>query len=98
MAIRTELVPYHLSFNRNARKALKALSIENALRVTDALQRLAETAVGDIEFLGAGYIAVYRFRVGDLRIFLDVGLEPPTLYIEAIEKRGEAYKGKSKKH
>jgi mRNA-degrading endonuclease RelE of RelBE toxin-antitoxin system len=98
VAIRTELVPYTLSFNRNARKALNALSIENASRVIEALQRLAETAVGDIEFLGAGYVAAYQLRVGDLRIFLDVGLEPPTLYIEALEKRGEAYKGRSRKH
>ncbi len=97
MAIRTELVPYTLSFKRNAQKTLNALSAENALRVVEALQRLAETAVGDIEFLGGGYIAAYRFRVGDLRIYLDVELEPPTLFIEGIEKRGEAYRKKSRR-
>jgi mRNA-degrading endonuclease RelE of RelBE toxin-antitoxin system len=97
VAIRTELVPYTLIFNRNARKALNALSTKNASRVIEALQRLAETAVGDIEFLGSGYIAAYRFRVGDLRIYLDVELEPPTLYIEGLEKRGEAYRKKSQR-
>ncbi len=97
MAIRTELLPYRLSFNRKARKTLNSLSIDNTVRIIAALQRLAETAFGDIEFLGSGYMASYRLRVGDLRIYFDVGFEPPTIFIEGIEKRGEAYRKKSRR-
>ena len=97
VAIRSELTPYHLVYQRNALKVLRSMTIENAERILLDLQTLAETADGDIKYLGLGYIGAYRLRVGTFRVYLDVESSPPTLFVEGIEKRGEAYRKKSRR-
>ncbi len=53
--------------------------------------------IGDVNFLGNGYAGEYRLRVGDLRIFFDVVLPQRIIRVASLEKRGEAYKKKSKR-
>ena len=97
MSVRLELVPYQISYSRKARKAVENLSDENFDRVLIGVEKLAEFAIGDIETLGKGYITAYRLRVGDLRLYFYTKLEPPTIFIADLEKRGEAYRKKSRR-
>ncbi len=97
VSIRLELVPYEIEYNRHARKALEKLSNENLERVLDGIERLAVTAIGDIETLGKGYITPFRLRVGDFRVYFAVNIEPPIILIAGLEKRGEAYRKKSRR-
>ncbi len=97
MAIKPELTPYDLEVTRRARKAIEKLSSENAFRLEQALIELAFSAHGDVKFLGVGFAGAYRLRVGDLRIFFDVLLPERIIRVADLEKRGEAYKKKSKR-
>jgi mRNA-degrading endonuclease RelE of RelBE toxin-antitoxin system len=97
MPIRADLTPYQIGYERKAQKALEALSDENLERVLLALQTLALTAHGDVKFLGDGYVGEYRLRVGDLRIFFDVVFPERIIRVAGLEKRGQAYKKKSKR-
>jgi mRNA-degrading endonuclease RelE of RelBE toxin-antitoxin system len=97
VAIRPELAPYRLELSRNARKELEQLSAENAERVAAALVALCESGTGDIKDLGEGYIGAYSLRVGSLRVYLDVVLPERTITVVGLEKRGEAYRRKSRK-
>jgi mRNA-degrading endonuclease RelE of RelBE toxin-antitoxin system len=97
VAIKPELTSYGLEITRQARKALEKLSTENALRLEQALLELASTAHGDVKSLGDNYAGEFRFRVGDLRIFFDVLLPERIIRVTDLEKRGEAYKKKSKR-
>jgi hypothetical protein len=63
VAIKPELTPYILRTTREGRKALERLSFENSVRVEESLLRLAETAHGDVKFVGEGYAGAYRLRV-----------------------------------
>lgn len=73
------------------------MSSENTERVLLALQHLALTANGDVVALGESYQAEYRLRVGNLRVFFDVVLPERIIFVADLEKRGEAYKKKSKR-
>jgi mRNA interferase RelE/StbE len=97
MSIRNDLTPYSIEYHRRAEKVIDSLSNENAERVLVALQQLALTAIGDIVFLGDGYQGEYRLRVGNLRIFFDVVLPERIIFVADLEKRGQAYKKKSKR-
>jgi mRNA interferase RelE/StbE len=97
VTVRIELVPYQIEYSRTARKKLEKLSSQNLERILEGVERLAEQALGDIEKLGSGYVAPFRLRIGDFRLYFDTRLEPPILFIADIEKRGEAYGKKSRR-
>ena len=55
---------------------------------------LALSALGDVVGVGDNLPGVFRLRVGNLRVYFDV--EDQTIKVRALEKRGEAYKRKSR--
>ena len=95
MSLRPELTPYTIVVTRVADKQIAALSSENELRVVIALERLALTAHGDTVDVGHELLGTLRLRVGNLRIYLDVSER--TIIVRGIEKRGEAYRKKSRR-
>lgn len=94
MSVRPELTPYAVITNRVVNKQLGQLSSENEIRVLEALENLALSAVGDVVNVGDNLPGAFRLRVGDLRIYFDV--EEQTIKVRLLEKRGEAYKKKSR--
>ena len=97
MSIRLELVPYQVEYSCLARKAIEKLSNENFERVLAGIERLSTLAIGDLETLGEGYIAPFRLRVGNFRVYFAVNIEPPIIHIAGLEKRGETYRKKSRR-
>ena len=61
-----------------------------AMRILLALTRYAQTGQGDIKALEGKFAGTYRLRVGDWRIRFRRGLKR-TIYVLAVENRGEAY-------
>ena len=66
-------------------------------RVLLSLEELALTAHGDVKLLGPGYPGFFRLRVSDLRVYFNVSLPESKIIVTGLEKRSEAYKGKSRR-
>ncbi len=94
MSIRPELTPYELGLSKAFQKQLAHLSDQDAERVSLALQRLALEGLGDVKDVGDDMNGAFRLRVGSLRIFLDT--EGRRIMVRVLEKRGEAYKRRSR--
>jgi mRNA-degrading endonuclease RelE of RelBE toxin-antitoxin system len=94
VSVRPEFAPYTVITSTIFDKQLGKLSSENAIRVLNALEALGLTAVGDIVNVGAHLPGAFRLRVGDLRVYFDV--ENQMIVVNMLEKRGEAYKRKSR--
>jgi mRNA-degrading endonuclease RelE of RelBE toxin-antitoxin system len=94
VALRPESLPYDVGSTPTADKQISRLSIEQQTRVLDALRRLAVSLQGDWLQIGKGYPGLYRLRVDGLRVFFDV--EERLIVVTGIEKRGEAYRRKSR--
>jgi mRNA-degrading endonuclease RelE of RelBE toxin-antitoxin system len=92
--VRVELAPLSLEIDRPARKQIAKLSVQNAERLLLALENMALTGEGDVKDVGNDFPGDFRLRVGDLRVYFNV--EGRTIRVRAIEKRGEAYKRKSR--
>jgi mRNA-degrading endonuclease RelE of RelBE toxin-antitoxin system len=92
VSVRPELTPYTIITNRVVNKQLGQLSSENEIRVLEALENLALSAVGDVVNVGNNLPGTFQLRVGDLRIYFDV--EEQTIKVRLLEKRGEAYRRK----
>lgn len=93
--ITPERTPFVLVLEKRALKALKPLSTQDEARVWDALLRLCAEGIGDIGQLQNEPTGSLRLRVGDMRIFLF--LEGHSLTLVDLERRGQAYKTKSRK-
>ena len=74
----------------SARSDIRNLEREAAMRILLALTRYAQTGQGDIKALEGKFTGAYRLRVGDWRIRFRRGMKR-TIYILAVENRGEAY-------
>ena len=94
MSVRPEFAPYQLVFAKAFQKQFKHLSDQNAERVAAALQRLSLEGLGDVSDVGDDMAGAFRLRVGALRILFDV--EKNQIFIRVLEKRGEAYKRRSR--
>ena len=60
MSVRPELTPYLIVTNRTVDKQLSQLSSENEIRVLNALEHLALSALGDVVDVGDN---LYGFRL-----------------------------------
>jgi mRNA-degrading endonuclease RelE of RelBE toxin-antitoxin system len=94
MSVRPELAPYELALGKTFQKQLSHLSDQDAERVAVALQRLSLEGIGDIKDVGDDMSGAFRLRVGSLRILFDV--EERKILVRVLEKRGEAYKRRSR--
>ena len=92
--MRPEFAPFQLELRATAVKQLGKLSDLDAERINHALERMAELGIGDIKDVGDDYPGKFRLRVGKLRIYFD--LNDKIIDIKALEKRGEAYKRRSR--
>ncbi len=94
MSVRLELTPYTIITNRMVDKQLSQLSSENEIWVLQALEHLALMALGDVVDVGDNLPGAFRLQVGNLRVYFDI--EDQIIKVRALEKRGEAYKRKSR--
>lgn len=81
---------YSLVWTRPALHDLKQLDIQAVARVTDAVNRLAETSVGDIKKLTG--TRSYRLRVGNLRVIFNVDEAAKSVIVLHVLPRGRAYR------
>jgi mRNA interferase RelE/StbE len=92
--MRPEVAPYQIDIRRTAQKQLDRLSDEDADRIAESLQRMAQLGIGDVKDIGDDYAGRYRLRVGDWRVYFN--LEGNIIEVILLEKRGEAYKKRSR--
>ena len=92
--MRPEFAPFQLELRAVAVKQLGKLSDLDAERIQGALERMAELGIGDIKDVGDDYPGKFRLRVGKLRIYFD--FDDGIIDVKALEKRGEAYKRRSR--
>ena len=78
-------------WNAQARAELRAVPQEDAVRILHALTRYAKTGEGDIKALHGALAGANRLRVGPWRVQFRT-LQPDTIQILAVEKRGDAYR------
>jgi mRNA interferase RelE/StbE len=79
---------YRLEIKEEARKQLRALSVEHRRNMGRRLDLLQEDLIGDVKKL-AGRTQEYRLRVGSFRVlFL---LERDLITVYAIKDRKDAY-------
>ena len=77
-------------WSETALKGLAKLDKESARRINQAVQRLAQTNVGDVKKLQAIEPAEYRLRVGDYRVRFYQ--DEATIRILQIRNRRDAYR------
>jgi mRNA-degrading endonuclease RelE of RelBE toxin-antitoxin system len=94
VSVRPEFAPYTVEIRRSLEKQLEQISDQDAMRIADALERLGILGMGDVKDVGQDYPGRYRLRVGNLRIYFDV--VGRIIVAVALEKRGEAYKRRSR--
>jgi mRNA-degrading endonuclease RelE of RelBE toxin-antitoxin system len=94
MSVRPEFAPYEFMLAKAFQKQLDRLSNQDLERIGDALQRLSLEGLGDIKDVGDDMAGAFRLRVGAWRILFDV--EERTIFVRVLEKRGEAYKRRSR--
>jgi mRNA-degrading endonuclease RelE of RelBE toxin-antitoxin system len=92
--MRPEVAPYQLELRRSVQKQLNHLSDEDANRIAESLERMAELGIGDVKDIGDDYTGRYRLRVGDWRVYFN--LDGSIIDVILLEKRGEAYKKRSR--
>jgi mRNA-degrading endonuclease RelE of RelBE toxin-antitoxin system len=92
--MRPEVAPYQLEFRRSVQKQMDRLSDEDANRIAESLERMAELGIGDVKDIGGDYTGRYRLRVGHWRIYFN--LDGKMIDVTLLEKRGEAYKKRSR--
>jgi mRNA-degrading endonuclease RelE of RelBE toxin-antitoxin system len=94
VSVRPEFAPYTVEIRRGLEKQLDQVSDQDALRIVEALERLGIFGIGDVKDVGQDYPGRYRLRVGHWRIYFNVTSR--TIDAVALEKRGEAYKRRSR--
>tara|TARA_Y100000310_G_scaffold342743_2_gene447205 strand:+ start:9829 stop:10080 length:252 start_codon:yes stop_codon:yes gene_type:complete len=71
-------------------KFLNKLQKNVALRILEKIDKLKEEPFRYLEYYrGAD---VYKLRIGNFRLLVDVNFETQTLIIEVFDKRGRIYK------
>ncbi len=79
-----------IAWSERARADIRRLDRETAMRIFEALHRLAETGEGDVKKL-KGESRELRLRVGDYRVrFTEEPVD--TLDIHSVRHRREAYR------
>ncbi len=92
--MRPEIAPYQLEIRRSVQKQLNHMSDEDAVRLVESLERMAQLGIGDVKDIGDAYTGRYRLRVGDWRVYFN--LDGRIIDVTLLEKRGEAYKKRSR--
>jgi mRNA-degrading endonuclease RelE of RelBE toxin-antitoxin system len=83
-------------FTKSAAKDLRKLDQQHAIALVAALESYATTQAGDVLPL-KGFRGVFRLRSGDHRAcFVIVQDVPLIIEVALIEKRGDAYRKKSR--
>lgn len=77
-------------WKQTAKKDLRRLESALAQRLILAVELFAETGRGDVKSLQGSYQSLFRLRIGDWRILLQ--LEGDVLYVMRVLPRGQAYK------
>jgi mRNA interferase RelE/StbE len=75
----------------SARRDLRCLDRPVAVRIVEALERLATTGQGDVQRL-RGTTDEWRLRVGDWRVRFRYDTAADTIEVLHILPRGEAYR------
>lgn len=85
-------VPWDVIWSETAFKDLNGLDNKLIDRVVDALERYAQTGVGDIQRLQGISAPEWRFRVGDWRIRFFFATASHSIIVLRVAPRGRAYR------
>ncbi len=77
-------------FRPAALRTLEALDSIDARRISEALNKFADTGHGNIKALKGPLKGRYRLRIGKWRVIF-TPIDPQTLLVTDIDNRGEAY-------
>lgn len=81
---------YKILWKPKPLKFLNKLQKNVALRILEKIDMLKEEPFRYLEhYEGAD---IYKFRIGDYRLLVDVDFKTKTLIIEVFDKRGRVYK------
>ena len=81
---------YDVQLKPRAIKDLRHITGEEASRIADALQMLADGLRGDVKRL-AQFVPEYRLRVGDYRVLFEIE-DRRRIVVYRIRHRREAYR------
>ncbi len=81
---------YTVGLKPRASKDLRRIQKQDASRIADALERLADDLFGDVKRL-TNYTPEYRLRVGQYRVLFEVENENEIVVYRIVHRR-EAYR------
>jgi mRNA interferase RelE/StbE len=81
---------YAIGLKPKATKDLRCLQKQDATRVADALERLADDLSGDVKHL-THFSPEYRLRVGQYRVLFEIENENDIVVYRIVHRR-EAYR------
>ena len=81
---------YTVGLKPRASKDLRRIQKQNASRIADALERLADDLSGDVKRL-TNFTPEYRLRVGQYRVLFEVENENEIVVYRIVHRR-EAYR------
>ena len=81
---------YTVGFKPRATKDLRRIQKQDATRIADALERLADDLFGDVKRL-TNFTPEYRLRVGQYRVLFEIENENRVVVYRIVHRR-EAYR------
>lgn len=81
---------YTVGFKPRATKDLRRIQKQDASRIADALERLADDLFGDVKRL-TNFTPEYRLRVGQYRVLFEIENENRVVVYRIVHRR-EAYR------
>ncbi|MXY47247.1 MAG: type II toxin-antitoxin system RelE/ParE family toxin [Chloroflexi bacterium] len=88
---RAGLVIRRIIYNPQARRDLRRLDKVSAMRILNALERLAGDRSGEIRRL-RGSPNEWRMRVGDWRVIFEFDMNDQQILVKRISRRDRAYR------
>jgi len=83
---------YKLTYHKEAVKFIAKQEKSIQERIVQGLNGLLSIPPsGDIKPM-KGYVGLYRFRIGTLRVLFEINYNEKVIYIRAIDSRGGVYK------
>jgi mRNA interferase RelE/StbE len=82
---------YEIELKPRARKDLQRMPKDDAARVVNALEKLADDLAGDVKRL-TDFAPEYRLRVGDYRVLFDIE-NSNHVVVYRVRNRRESYRG-----
>ena len=82
---------WRIAYTDRAKRDFRALDRGIAARVSQALNRLAETGYGDVTRV-RGWGETLRLRVGDWRVFFSWDRDENVIRVLSVRHRREAYR------